>query len=80
MRQALPPADCLINDCPILLAQAAHLHSETVRIEDMQTGFGVSLHDLQPAALPEPVESWLDGLLERPAVTAELEVVRGLRT
>ena len=40
----------------------------------------IRLRELFGAALPEPVESWLDALLERPAVTAELEVVRGLRT
>src|SRR6516164_7328045 len=33
-----------------LLAQSAHLHFKAVRIEDVQTGFGVSLNDLQAAA------------------------------
>jgi glutathione S-transferase len=40
----------------------------------------IRLRELYAAALPERLESWLEALLERPAVAEELEVVRGLKT
>jgi stringent starvation protein A len=36
------------------------------------------LRELYGVTLPARVESWLEGLLERPAVAAELAVVRGM--